>query len=206
MAPTRRAGARRARVSGDPPNRAETLIQEEVTFVRDVGVIQIPDGHALTVPEGTMGWMMQVLGGNFTLRLETGHMVRVNGADAGAIGLEVPEEARPRDIDPADFDEALVWEQLRTCYDPEIPVNIVDLGLIYGCEVGEEDADGGKVVKITMTLTAPGCGMGQILADDVEHKVASLPGVRRADVELTFEPPWSPERMSEEAQLELGFY
>jgi len=177
---------------------------EEVVFNRDVDAIQIPDGTPLVVPPETEGWLMQVLGGNFTVRLATGHLVRVNGVDADAIGHEVPDEARLPESAAGDFDEEMVWDQLRTCYDPEIPVNIVDLGLIYGCEVSDNGT--GKRVAIQMTLTAPGCGMGQVLKDDVEYKVKQLPGVSEAEVDLVFDPPWSPERMSEVAQLELGFF
>lgn len=177
-------------------------MQEPIEFVSEVAVVQIPDGTPLVVPEGTRGYVIQVLGGNFTVRLELGHLVRVAGADAAAIGRDVPSEA----IAPtgADFDEAQVWAQLRTCFDPEIPVNIVDLGLIYGLQI--DDTEAGKKVMVTMTLTAPGCGMGQVLKDDVESKVRALPGVVDASVDLTFDPPWGPDRMSEEAQLELGFY
>jgi probable FeS assembly SUF system protein SufT len=176
-------------------------MQEPVEFITEAAVVQIPDGTPLVVPVGTRGYVIQVLGGNFTVRLELGHLVRVSGADAAAIGREVPIEA----VAPStDFDEAMVWSQLRTCYDPEIPVNIVDLGLIYGLQI--DDVDDGKRVKVTMTLTAPGCGMGQVLKDDVEAKVRALPGVIDAEVDLTFDPPWGPDRMSEEAQLELGFY
>jgi probable FeS assembly SUF system protein SufT len=177
-------------------------MQEPVEFIREVAVVQIPDGTPLVVPEGTRGYVIQVLGGNFTVRLELGHLVRVSGTDATAIGREVPAEAAS--LLSSTFDEALVWSQLRTCYDPEIPVNIVDLGLIYGLQI--DDVEDGKTVKVTMTLTAPGCGMGQVLKDDVEAKVRALPGVVDASVDLTFDPPWGPDRMSEEAQLELGFY
>ncbi len=177
-------------------------MNDPVVFERDLLAVQIPDGTALTVPGGTRGYVMQVLGGNYTLRLETGHLVRVAGKDAPLIGQAIPPEvAEPSaggDV------ESQVWTQLKTCYDPEIPVNIVDLGLIYGLDV--EDGADGKVVKVTMTLTAPGCGMGQVLKDDVESKVRAIPGVVDASVELTFEPPWGPDRMTEEAQLELGFY
>lgn len=176
-------------------------MQEPIEFSREVSVVQIPDGTPLVVPEGTRGYIIQVLGGNFTVRLELGHLVRVAGVDASAIGREVPSDAL---VPMGDFDEAQVWTQLRTCFDPEIPVNIVDLGLIYGLQI--DDADAGKLVKVTMTLTAPGCGMGQVLKDDVESKVRALPGVIDASVDLTFDPPWDPSRMTEEAQLELGFY
>ena len=177
-------------------------MNDPVEFGRETAVVQIPDGTPLTVPVGTRGYVMQVLGGNFTLRLDTGHLVRVAGQDAPAIGRDVPPEA----LGPAEGGdiEQQVWGQLRTCFDPEIPVNIVDLGLVY--KLALEDADGGKRVTITMTLTAPGCGMGQVLADDVASKVREVPGVVDAQVDLTFDPPWGPDRMTEEAQLELGFY
>lgn len=178
-------------------------MQEPIEFLKETTVVAIPDGTPLVVPEGTQGTVVQVLGGNFTVRLQLGHLVRVNGTDAEAIGCEIPEEAQR--VHNSEFDDEMVWAELRNCYDPEIPVNIVDLGLIYGLEINDLE-EGGKRVKVTMTLTAPGCGMGQVLKDDVESKVRALPGVIDAEVELTFEPPWGPDRMTEEAQLELGFY
>ncbi len=177
-------------------------MNDPIEFEREISVVQIPDGTPLMVPAGTRGYVMQLLGGNYTLRLDTGHLVRVAGQDAGAIGREVPPEALGASTE-GDLEQQ-VWAQLRTCFDPEIPVNIVDLGLIYGLIV--EDNGDGKIVKVTMTLTAPGCGMGQVLKDDVESKVRGVAGVSDAQVELTFEPPWGPDRMTEEAQLELGFY
>ncbi|MCC6621454.1 MAG: putative Fe-S cluster assembly protein SufT [Deltaproteobacteria bacterium] len=179
-------------------------MNDAIELARELSVIQIPDGTPLVVPAGTRGYVMQLLGGNFTVRLETGHLVRVNGADAEAIGRTPP--AGPTSAVGGDDLESQVWAQLRTCFDPEIPVNIVDLGLIYGLEVSDDEARGGKIVSVTMTLTAPGCGMGQVLKDDVESKVRGLPGVVEARVELTFDPPWGPDKMTEEAQLELGFY
>ena len=178
---------------------------EPVLFDRDVEVIQIPDGTPIVVPRGSNGWVMQVLGGNFTVRLETGHLIRVNGEHAEAIGQEVPPEALAPVLTEGEFDVEQVWDQLRLIYDPEIPVNIVDLGLVYDCQVAAADG-GDRTVTITMTLTAPGCGMGQVLADDVETRVKAVPGVSQAVVDLVFDPPWSPERMSEAAQLELGFF
>lgn len=176
---------------------------EEVTFARDADVILIPDGYSQVLPEGTRGWVTQVLGGHFTVQLETGRLVRLAADQADAIGKEA--EVRAVDVDPdAPVDEDQVWEVLRSCYDPEIPLDIVELGLVYGLALEPDET--GTDVQITMTLTAPGCGMGQVLADDVQSKVESLPGVRAARVELTFDPPWSPERMSEEGRLELGMF
>ena len=176
---------------------------DPVTFERECTAIQIPDGLTMLVSQGTEGIIMQVLGGNFTVRLATGYLVRVNGDDADALGKEpiVPEDPTE---DGGDVTEEIVWERLKTCYDPEIPINIVELGLIYSCDVAD-DKDGKKKVDIAMTLTAPGCGMGQILVNDVERAVSSLKGVSEALVDLTFEPPWEPSRMSEVARLELGF-
>jgi probable FeS assembly SUF system protein SufT len=177
---------------------------EEVSFLRETQVVLIPDGLAQVLPEGTRGWITQVLGGNYTVQLETGRLVRVGSGDADAIGREVASAAS---ADPdAPVTPERVWEVLRTCYDPEIPLNIVELGLIYELKLMEHEGGEGVDVEITMTLTAPGCGMGQILADDVLSKVRSLPGVAEAKVDLTFEPPWSPDRMSEEGRLELGMF
>lgn len=178
---------------------------EEVVFDREVEVILIPDGFTQALPAGTRGWVTQVLGGNFTVQLETGRLVRVGRADADSIGKEA-EVAALDTFDPdAVVSEDDVWAELRQCYDPEIPINVVELGLIYGLEI-EEREGGGAAVRIQMTLTAPGCGMGQVLADDVEMRVRSLPAVADVSVELTFDPPWTPDRMSEEGRLELGMF
>lgn len=178
---------------------------EEVEFRREVEIILIPDGFTQPLPEGTRGWITQVLGGNYTVQLETGRLVRVGRQDADAIGKEA-EVAAAEHFDPdAEVTEDAVWDVLRQCYDPEIPINIVELGLIYGLTLEPLDS-GGVDVAIEMTLTAPGCGMGQVLADDVDMRVRSLPGVHDVRVELTFDPPWSPDRMSEEGRLELGMF
>ncbi|HHO54629.1 MAG TPA: putative Fe-S cluster assembly protein SufT [Deltaproteobacteria bacterium] len=178
---------------------------EEVLFSRETEVILIPDGFTQLIPEGSRGWITQVLGGNYTVQLETGRLVRVGYPDADAIGKE-EEASGPDEADPdAPVDEERIWSALRGCYDPEIPLNIVELGLIYGLELSERP-DGDHDVSIEMTLTAPGCGMGQILADDVEMRIRAIPGVKDVRVDLTFDPPWSPERMSEEGRLELGMF
>ena len=177
---------------------------EEVSFLRETQVVLIPDGLTQVLPEGTRGWITQVLGGNYTVQLETGRLVRVGSHDADAIGREV--ETRGADDPDAPVTPERVWDVRRACYDPEIPLNIVELGLIYELVLKEHPEGEGVDVEVTMTLTAPGCGMGQILADDVLSKVRSLPGVVDAKVDLTFEPPWGPERMSEEGRLELGMF
>lgn len=179
---------------------------EEVTFQRDCPVILIPDGVEVPVHADQRGWVTQVLGGNFTVQLEDGRLVRVAARDADAIGREAEEAGSPVEVDlEAQVSEDDVWAQLRTCYDPEIPLDIVELGLVYRCTVQPHE-EGGHLVDIEMTLTAPGCGMGQVLADDVTWKVQSIPGVRQARVELVFDPPWSPDMMSEAGRLELGMF
>jgi probable FeS assembly SUF system protein SufT len=178
---------------------------EETTFTCDCEVVVIPDGYETTIPEGAIGFITQVLGGNFTVQMTNGYLVRVAGKDAEAIGreIEAPPEAIVDDDGNLVVDSDTIWTRLRTCYDPEIPVNIVDLGLVYECEV--DVLDGGIYnVKVRMTLTAPGCGMGQVLVDDVEYAVKNIPGVEDTDVELVFDPAWNPDMMTEAARLELG--
>lgn len=181
-----------------------TGTQEEVIFARDTDAIIIPDGFKIMVPLGTEAVIMQELGGNYTVRVDTGYLVRVNAADADAIGKDLDPAAAEAYEDTGELDEERIMDLLRTCYDPEIPVNIVDLGLVYGCEICELP-DGGSRIDVQMTLTAPGCGMGQVLKDDVEAKLGRLPGVNLALVEMVFDPPWTMDKMSEVARLELGF-
>jgi probable FeS assembly SUF system protein SufT len=175
---------------------------EHVTLTRDCDAVVIPAGDKVKLLSGMTGFMTQALGGSFTVYID-GNLFRIAGKDGDAIGKEplagpeVAEDASEAEI------EAAVWAQLRTCYDPEIPINIVELGLVYECKV-ERAADGEREVKIKMTLTAPGCGMGEILAQDVREKVGLIPTVARADVELVFDPPWNQSMMSEEARLEAG--
>ena len=175
---------------------------EPVSLSRDCQAIIIPAGEELTLPAGTSGFITQALGGSFTIYVE-GNLFRIAGADADAIGKE-PIEPPPLPPGATDSDiETLVWEQMKTCYDPEIPINIVDLGLIYDCRV-EACANGTRRVSIQMTLTAPGCGMGPVLVEDVREKVEIIPTVTEAVVELVFDPPWNQSMMSEEARLEAG--
>ena len=174
---------------------------EPVTFSRDCPAVLIPAGERITLPAGTTGFVTQALGGSFTVYIE-GNLFRIAGTDGDAIGKEplLPPDL-PEDPTEADI-EAAVWQQLRTCYDPEIPINIVELGLVYECAI--ERGESGRIVKIKMTLTAPGCGMGDILAEDVREKIEIIPTVERADVDLVFDPPWNQSMMSEEARLEAG--
>ena len=175
---------------------------EPVRFERDCDAVLVPAGDQVTLPAGTVGYITQSLGGSWTVFVE-GNLMRIAGKDADAIGkeppapIELPEGATDEDV------ERLVWQQLRTCFDPEIPVNIVELGLVYAAEVVPRE-DGRRDVHVRMTLTAPGCGMGEVLVDDVRSKVELIPTVAEADVELVFDPPWNRTMMSELAQLETG--
>lgn len=175
---------------------------EPVTLIRDVKAIIIPVGEALTLQEGTEGFITQALGGSFTIYVE-GNLFRISGVDADALGKdpvpppEVPDNATDEDI------ENVIWEQLRTCYDPEIPVDIVNLGLVYRCEVTPL-GNGQRSVSVDMTLTAPGCGMGDVLVQDAQEKIAIIPTVSDVSVELVFDPPWHVGMMSEEARLQTG--
>jgi probable FeS assembly SUF system protein SufT len=174
-------------------------MREEVTFSRNAEAIMIPSGEKVLVPKGAQATITQSLGGAFTLITDRGLMVRVSGQEVEAIGKTPAEiaEVKPEEL-TTDKLEEMVWETLKTCFDPEIPVNIVDLGLVYLCEL--EDGS----VKIKMTLTAPGCGMGPVLAGDVKTKLESLPGVKNAEVEVVFDPVWDRSMMSEAARLQLG--
>jgi probable FeS assembly SUF system protein SufT len=177
---------------------------EPVKFERDCPAVMVPQGEAVTLPPGTTGYITQALGGSFTVFVD-GNLFRIAGDDADAIGkakpapLELPEGAGD------DAVEKLVWEQLRTCFDPEIPVNIVELGLVYDCDLGR-NAEGDRTVAIRMTLTAPGCGMGDILVEDVRTKVERVPTVVDVDVDLVFDPPWNQGMMSDAARLDTGMF
>ena len=179
-----------------------TPLREPVVTQRAVRVECIPDGRAADLPPGTPAQITQALGGSFTLWVE-GQLMRLRGADADAIGRPVPVgPTAPTDLGPDGLRD-LVWETLKTCYDPEIPVDIVDLGLVYVCDVLPMD-DGQFRVSVKMTLTAPGCGMGEVIADEVRNKVSALPKVGEATVALVFDPPWDRSMMSEAALLSLG--
>lgn len=174
-----------------------------VIVKRDIEVITVPFGSKMALPEGTQVRLEQAQAGAYTVVTDLGVMCRVNKQDADAIGqTDFTVEESPADAN-APYDEQRLWEQLRTVYDPEIPVNVVDLGLIYDVDA-EPLAEGGRRVNIKMTMTAPGCGMGEILKQDVEHKAAAVPGVKEVHVDIVFEPQWSLEKMSEAARLQLG--
>ena len=175
---------------------------EPVTLQRDVEAIMVPAGIPVTLRSGKTGFITQALGGSFTVYVE-GNLFRIPGKDADALGKEVaigpelPPNATDEDV------KQLVWDQMRTCYDPEIPINIVELGLVYTCDINHTP-EGERVADIKMTLTAPGCGMGEVLVQDVKDKVEMVPTVTRADVELVFDPPWNQSMMSEAARLQTG--
>ncbi|HEX9875614.1 MAG TPA: putative Fe-S cluster assembly protein SufT [Gammaproteobacteria bacterium] len=175
---------------------------EPVVVSRECPATLIPSGEDVRLPEGATGFITQALGGSFTVYIE-GNLFRVAGTDADAIGKD-PIRAPEVSADPTEKElESVIWQQLKTCFDPEIPINIVDLGLVYRCELGR-DEDGKRIVHIDITLTAPGCGMGPILTEDVREKIEIIPTIHRAEVELVFDPPWNRSMMSEEAQLEAG--
>jgi probable FeS assembly SUF system protein SufT len=182
---------------------------EPIPLNRDCAAIQIPAGTATLLPAGTRVVLQQSLGGTFTVVTDGGEMVRIAGQDADALGLEVPPEAVPPEAGDTPEGQASVeeqvWSQLRTVYDPEIPINIVDLGLVYACNITPL-SDGKQHVEVTMTLTAPGCGMGDVLRADAESKILGIPGVGEAKVLVVVEPPWDRSRMSEAAKLQLGMY
>jgi probable FeS assembly SUF system protein SufT len=179
------------------------MTYEEVEFGRDCQVIQIPDGTAVTVPAGTQAVITQALGDSYTIQIPTwGGLYRISGRDADAIGKALARSEGDEAVSGPVGDE-LVYAQLRNVYDPEIPVNIVELGLVYDLTI-EELPSGKSKVQVKMTLTAPGCGMGEVIAHDAKMRIQSLPGVEEANVEVVFDPPWSQEMMSEAAKLELG--
>ena len=175
---------------------------EPIVVQRDVKAVAIPAGVEVNLKLGSVGYITQALGGSFTVYID-GNLFRIAGHEADAIGKkaavapDVPPGASEEDI------KTIIWKQLKTCYDPEIPVNIVDLGLIYACDVTKND-DASRSVDIKMTLTAPGCGMGEILVQDVRDKVLIVPTVTNANVELVFDPPWNQTMMSDEARLQTG--
>jgi probable FeS assembly SUF system protein SufT len=174
----------------------------EIVLSRDCEAIQIPAGLKTTIPAGTKVIITQNLGGSYTIACDYG-LFRISDADADALGLETKTAGKKEEDSSGDVAEEAVWDQLRTVYDPEIPVNIVDLGLVYDCQVSNA-ADGGTNVDVKMTLTAPGCGMGPAIAQDARLKILAIPGVDDANVELVWDPPWSQEMISEAGKMKLG--
>ncbi len=177
--------------------------REPATLSRETPAIQIPDGTMVTLPADSEVVITQQLGGTYTVMSQYGALYRIEPENADALGKEVQKRDKQLD-DPSVPLLDRVWAQMGKCYDPEIPVNIVELGLVYDVWIDEEAADG-KRVGIKMTLTAPGCGMGPVLAQDVRRRVEQIPEVREADVEIVLDPPWNQNMMSEAARLQLGF-
>jgi probable FeS assembly SUF system protein SufT len=179
-------------------------MHKQVTISRDVEATMIPAGTPVTIPAGTEVTITQALGGTYTV-MGPGVMARISGKDADALGLareEAPQkQAAAEATGPVNVD--LIWEQLKNCYDPEIPVNIVDLGLVYDCTVTPLP-DGGNRVDVKMTLTAPGCGMGGVIAGDAEQRIREVPGVTDVHVEVVWDPIWNQSMMSDAARLQLG--
>jgi probable FeS assembly SUF system protein SufT len=172
-----------------------------IALSRDVQAIKIPDGAVTTLPAGSHVAITQELGGTFTVVApDRGGLFRIQGCDADALGREVVEPAAAGGV----FEIERVWEQLRECYDPEIPVNIVDLGLIYDVDVSDHESGEGKKVSVKMTLTAPGCGMGPAIAADAERRILALPGVAGASVVVVWDPPWAPTMISAAGKEKLG--
>ena len=177
---------------------------EPITLSRACDVIEIPSGIRGTLPAGAVVRIMQSLGSSYTVATNRGYMYRIDARDTDALGLtnEVPKQASA--VQEGIFSEQMVWDQLKTVYDPEIPVNIVDLGLVYSCLIAPLE-QGGNRVHIKMSMTAPGCGMGNVLRADIETKLSRLPGVKEVHVEVVFDPAWHPGLMSDAAKLQLGF-
>lgn len=175
--------------------------RESVTVRRPIVVERIPAGTPMELRLGTIAQVTQALGSNYTLLVE-GQLVRLKGSDADAIGKPVPA-AFAQELDPSADLQSRIWSTLATCYDPEIPVDIVELGLVYRCELSPMEREQIRV-EIDMTLTAPGCGMGDLIAEEVANKVLALDGVGEVKVFMVFDPPWDRSRMSDAAQLALG--
>jgi probable FeS assembly SUF system protein SufT len=181
--------------------------REPVLLQRGCDATQIPSGFQIRLDPGSYVIPQQVLDGNVTVMTERGGLARIAARDADALGAEYVELAAKAEAARAarahgPFDQEKVWAELRTVFDPEIPASIVDLGLVY--DVATEPVGDGVRVLVTMTLTAPGCGVGPVLVEDVRAKVAGVPGVKDVDVQLVFEPPWDQSRMTEAARLQLG--
>jgi probable FeS assembly SUF system protein SufT len=176
-------------------------MKKEATVSRDVPAREIPSGTPITLRAGDPVIITQSLGGSYTVVTPVGFLARIDGRDADAIGE--PVVTIDATAQEGKTTEELAWDQLRTCYDPEIPVNIVDLGLVYGLSLTPLESGDSKV-DVKFTLTAPGCGMGDVLREDIQGKLLTIPGIKEADVQVVFDPPWSLQMMSDAAKLQLG--
>ncbi len=178
------------------------MTNEPILLSRDCDATQIPSGAKLSLPEGTEVFITQSLGGSYTVTSSYG-MARIEAWDGDALGFEAAEKPIAGDRHEGPADQDMLWKKLKTVYDPEIPVNIVDLGLVYDMQV-KPAASGRTKVEVKMTLTAPGCGMGPTIQADAREKLLSVPGVEEADVELVWEPPWNQDMISEVGRMQLG--
>lgn len=179
------------------------MTNKERLLSRDVEAVQIPSGDKITLSQGARVFITQTLGGSYTVMTDTG-LARIEGRNGDALG-EVPTDTTVAASTLANGapDPEAIWDQLKKVYDPEIPVNIVDLGLVYSMDV-EQKPEGGYGVNVAMTLTAPGCGMGPAIAEDAKTKILLVPGVSTADVRITWDPPWNQQMISEEGKMKLG--
>jgi len=179
--------------------------EQPIIVQRDCEALMIPSGEKLTLASGSTVWVTQSLGGSYTVMTDRGYMARIEGKDGDAIGMaqiaDLKFEEPPTTESTQEIEEK-VWQQLRLCFDPEIPVNVVELGLIYDCSVTR--LDDGYRVSVRFTLTARGCGMGEVLKKDIAAKLLTIPGVRETDVDLVWDPPWSQSRISSAAKQQLG--
>ena len=179
-------------------------MQRERTLSREVTATQIPAGTKQTLAAGTIVFIHQTLGGSYTVQTDFG-LFRIDNQDADAIGEQVLDAAvKSSTLTDGAPDPETIWDQLRKVFDPEIPVNIVDLGLVYSMDVGKLPDNGGFKVDVAMTLTAPGCGMGPAIAEDAKGKIMLVPGVASADVRVVWDPPWTQSMISEEGKMKLG--
>lgn len=177
-----------------------------IVLRRDCQAALVPSGESVLLSAGSQVWLTQALGGSFTIMTDRGHTARIDGRDGDVLGLEVSDQEeliRQGGLPMDGAVEDLVWRQLRSCFDPEIPVNIVDLGLVYDCQISAR-GDGGYGVVVRFTLTAQGCGMGAFLQADIRKKLLALPAVHEAAVELVWDPPWNQSRLSSTAKQQLG--
>jgi len=179
-------------------------MRKEAKVARDVEAREIPSGTPITLHAGDPVIITQTLGGSFTVMTPVGFLARIDGKDADAIGEQVTDATvKAATLTDGAPDPEAIWAQLRHVFDPEIPVNIVDLGLVYACALSPLP-DGGQKIDVKFTLTAPGCGMGDVLREDIKGKLLTIPDVREADVQVVFDPPWSLQMMSDAAKLQLG--
>jgi probable FeS assembly SUF system protein SufT len=178
-------------------------VSDSIKLKRDCDAIEIPSGIHVPLSAGTLFHKLNSLGGSHTIASDSGAMYRIDEKDSDALGIESATPVPAPAVESGAFSEKSVWNELKKVYDPEIPVNIVDLGLIYSCKIANDD-QGGHKVEVKMSMTAPGCGMANVLKADVENRLSRLPEMKEVHVEIVFDPPWNPGRMSPAAKLQLG--